>query len=220
MSDQFASGLAKFKIELPDGAAEKSLLFIDELLRWNKRVNLTSINNRDEALEKHILDSLILLNYLPRNGRLLDMGSGGGLPGIPLAIACPGLRVVSVDSVGKKISFQKHIKRFLSLDNLLPVHSRIEKIENQEPFDFVVARALSSFSALVDLSAPHLKEGGLMYVMKGPEGAVELEQYTANCGDKRYKVRDVHCYQLPNSYSERQLFVLVRTSSSPVIQRQ
>lgn len=212
MVDQLTAALVKFKIQLPEGVAEQELQFLDELLRWNKQVNLTSIRDRGEALEKHLLDSLVLLNYLPASGRLLDMGSGGGLPGIPLAIARPGLQVVSVDSVGKKINFQKHIKRFLSLENLLPIHSRLESIDPGEPFDFVVARALSGFSTLVKLSAPLLRTGGQLLVMKGPEGEAELEAFLASDSGVLYRLADLHKYQLPNSRSERQLILLTRMS--------
>ena len=89
----------------------EELLYLDELLRWNKKINLTSIRNKDSALEKHLLDSLTLLKHVKRGESFLDVGSGGGLPGIPVAIADRTLQLVSVDSVGKKINFQKHTNR-------------------------------------------------------------------------------------------------------------
>lgn len=184
--------------------------FLDELLRWNKRINLTSIRNRDDALEKHLLDSLVLLGCLPLSGRLLDMGSGGGLPGIPLAISRPGLQVVSVDGVGKKINFQKHIKRLLALANFQPVHSRLEEVGDLDPFDFVTARALSDFSTLMRLSAPLLKKGGEFLVMKGPEGEAELEECIKNGDSDLFQVKAIRRYRLPFSCSERQLIVLTK----------
>ena len=210
MAESLVSGLAKFKIDLPANIIERELLFLDELLRWNQRVNLTSIRNRNEGLEKHLLDSLVLLGYLPESGRMLDMGSGGGFPGIPLAIARPDLRVVSVDSVGKKIQFQKHIKRLLALGNLQPTHSRLEDLEPSKPFDFVVARALSDFPALVRFSAPLLQTEGKLLVMKGPEGRNELNTYLATDDENKFKVEGIHEYQLPESLSERLLVVLTR----------
>lgn len=210
MVDSLSAGLKKIEIDLSAQVIAQEELFLDELLRWNARVNLTSIRDRNEALEKHLLDSLVLLKYVPRYGNLLDMGSGGGLPGIPLAIACPGLQIVSVDSVGKKISFQKHIKRLLRLENLQPVHARLENISGKD-FEVVTARALSSFSSLARWAAPLQKEKGVLLVMKGPEGTAELEEYLANDFDQ-YKVGDVFAYQLPFSGSERQIITLVRTS--------
>lgn len=212
MASILALSLKRFGLELSQETIEREERFLDELLHWNRQINLTSIRDRDEALEKHLLDSLLLLNYLPAVGSLLDMGSGGGLPGIPLAIARPGLQVVSVDSVGKKINFQKHIKRLLSLQNLQPLHLRLEDIDKEEVFDFVVARALSNFQALIRFSAPLQEEGDQLLVMKGSEGSAELDAYMAcdveglYCVDERFK------YQLPISRAERQVIILTRTS--------
>ena len=215
MVDGLDLWLRKFSIELPADKLKKEELFLDELLRWNQRINLTSITDRTEALEKHLLDSLVLLKYLPAKGCLLDMGSGGGLPGIPLAIACPELTVVSVDSVGKKINFQKHIKRLLSLANLQARHQRIEDLGEENFFDVVTARALSNLGSLVAWAAPRQKEGGQLLLMKGPEGPAELDSYLSIKG-KEYRLDGVHCYQLPKSGSERQLISLIKTSHLPV----
>lgn len=218
MLDLLVSGLARVEISLPQETVTRQVRFLDELLRWNQRVNLTSICDRSAAVEKHLLDSLILLKYLPVAGRLLDMGSGGGLPGIPLAIARRDLQVTSVDSVGKKIHFQRHIKRLLTLDNLTPVHARVEALEspsdNHGQFDFVVARALSTFESLVSLSAPRLKDGGMLLVMKGPEGRVEYENYSTNHKVGPYGFKGLYSYRLPNSRSERQLIILRKKSRS------
>lgn len=212
MHKKLVAGLAGLGVDLSEELVRKELLFLDEMLRWNKRINLTSITKRAEALEKHLLDSLVLLNYLPRVGSLLDMGSGGGLPGIPVAIARPGLQVLSVDSVGKKVNFQRHIKRLLTLDNLRPVHSRLEDIESDFGFDFVVARALSDLPTLIELSAPLLGAEGQLLIMKGPEGGIELDTFLASEAAKDYCVKDCAEYQLPNSRSERQLIILIRKS--------
>ncbi|NOY12738.1 MAG: 16S rRNA (guanine(527)-N(7))-methyltransferase RsmG [Deltaproteobacteria bacterium] len=217
MADSFSRKIERFGLGLPAATITRLELFLDELLRWNRRVNLTSICNRDEALEKHLLDSLALLHYQPLVGRLLDMGSGGGLPGIPLAIACSDLQVTSVDSVGKKINFQKHIKRLLSLSNLEPVHARLEALEavllNLESYDFAVARALTSFEKLTVFAAPWLREGGKLLVMKGPEGETELKAYQTDSDRKFYHIDTVHHYRLPLSNSARQLIILSRTAS-------
>ena len=209
MADLLSEGLGGLSIDLSSNVVAREEQFIDELLRWNSRVNLTSIRERDEALEKHLLDSLVLLKYLPTHGLLLDMGSGGGLPGIPLAIACPELQVVSVDSVGKKISFQKHVRRLLGLDNLQPINARLEVFADKT-FDFVTARALSSFSSLTKWAAPLQKEGGQLLVMKGPEGAAELQEYLSSDNFGHYAVKDTVSYNLPFSGSERQIIILTR----------
>jgi len=212
MADLLAGALAAEKITLPADVLLQEEQFLDELLRWNKRINLTSITDRYEALEKHLLDSLLLLRFLTGRGRLLDMGSGAGLPGIPLAIACRDLEVVSVDSVGKKVNFQKHVKRKLSLENLQPVHARLETLHGLELFDLVVARALSGFKELIEWSAPLIKSGGELYVMKGREGSAELESFLVSDDRCLFKVKATHHYLLPYSKSDRQLTILSRTA--------
>ncbi|SHJ50478.1 16S rRNA m(7)G-527 methyltransferase [Malonomonas rubra DSM 5091] len=198
-------------IDLSIGILEKQVCFLQEMLRWNKRINLTAITDPAEALEKHLIDSLLLLKFIEKKGRMLDMGSGGGLPGIPLAIALAEMEVVSVDSVGKKINFQKHVRRILELENLLPVCSRLEKINAAADFDFVIARALSNFSDLLRWAKPVLRNNGLLYIMKGPEGPSELDAFLGKESAEGFAFKQQHNYFLPQSKAERQLYVLQKS---------
>jgi len=209
MPDPLSSGLKRFSIDLPAATLEREEQFLAELLRWNKQINLTAITEWHEALEKHLLDSLFLLKHLPVECRLLDMGSGGGLPGIPLAIARPEVQVVSVDSVGKKINFQKHIKRLLALENFRPEHSRLENLPGGRCFDVVTARALSDLSILTGWAEPHQAEGGLLLIMKSPEGEKELQSYLQQ-SESGYHLSTVDKYQLPESEADRLLISLIR----------
>lgn len=212
MSNYFTAGLGKIGVELSADKSTAQIQFIDELLRWNKRINLTSIRNYEEALEKHLLDSLFLLKQIGSARSLLDIGSGGGLPSIPLAIAAPTLKIVSVDSVGKKINFQKHIKRLLQLDNLEIVQSRIESLAditgNDEGFDLVVSRAFADLALMVECSAPWLSATGRIVAMKGPEGENELQQSLPLIEQLGFKNQEVISYNLPYSRAERQLVIL------------
>lgn len=170
--------LERIDLEL-DAVALKALeRLADELLRWNQRRNLTSITERGEVLEKHLLDSLTLLPYVRSVRRLLDIGSGAGFPGLPLKIACPTLEVVTVDSVGKKVEFQRHVARTLGLQGFQAVHARAELLADQPgyraSFDLVTARAFSSLADFVALAAPFLAEGGSLLAMKGPDGEAEV----------------------------------------------
>lgn len=162
-----------------DGGAIASLeRLVDELLRWNRRRNLTAIVDRNEVLEKHLLDSLTLLPFARSAERLLDIGSGAGFPSLPIKIVCPDLEVVSVDSVGKKIDFQRHVVRALGVQGFRAVHGRIEDLLEDEScclgFDLVTARALCSLQELVVLAEPFLLPGGHLVAMKGPEGEEEF----------------------------------------------
>ena len=212
MSERFVEGLSRLELQLSEKIIEKEIQFLDELLRWNQRINLTSIRNHDEAVEKHLLDSLLLLLHLDGSELVMDMGSGGGLPGIPLAIALASLQVVSIDSVGKKINFQKHIKRLLQLDNLTLVQSRVEDLEqtdlDREKYDLIVNRAFSSLVTSLCCAAPWLKSGGRLLVMKGPEGRDELLAAGEAIESLGFSDPEVFTYILPFSRAERQLIVL------------
>lgn len=212
MPRYLAEGLLQLEIPLSEVVNKKEIEFLDELLRWNQSINLTSITNRKQAIEKHLLDSLLLLPHLGGAKNVLDMGSGGGLPSIPLAIATPSIDFVSVDSVGKKINFQKHVKRRLQIKNLTVLQSRVEELNQtglkQEKFDLVVSRAFTSLEVFIAYAAPWLKPGGRILAMKGPEGRNELSSVKKIT--KEYQLEDslVYSYHLPYSRVERQLVVL------------
>lgn len=160
---------------------------VSELLRWNQRRNLTAITDPDEVLEKHLYDSLTLLKFAQKAQRMLDIGSGAGFPSLPVKIACPELEVVSVDSVGKKIDFQRHMARLLGLQKFSALHGRVEDLLEHDlccdGFDLVTARAVCSLNEFVALAEPFLLPNGCLLAMKGPEGEQEL----ADCRESLVK---------------------------------
>lgn len=186
---------------------------VDELLHWNRSRNLTAITKRDEILEKHLVDSLTLLPFARKATRLLDIGSGAGFPALPLKIVCPRLEVVSVDAVGKKIDFQRHVVRMLALQGFYALHGRIEQLTThpacQGGFDLITARALCGLVELVGLAEPFLAPGGRLVAMKGREGRQEL------AGCQQLLLREgwavsLHQLRLPVSGAERCLVELSR----------
>ncbi len=213
MRQYLAEGLERAGIQLSPETLDNELLFVRELLHWNRKINLTAITKENEAIEKHLIDSLFVLTLLQEKGKILDIGSGGGLPGIPLAIADRCLDVTSVDCVGKKINFQKHIKRKLSLDNLHPVHCRVEALEEKgfapAGFDVVITRAFSSLQSVLERAACWVKAGGLVVAMKGPEVLNEIHQIEVELCQLGYRDLSVVDYKLPYSVAERHI-VLVR----------
>jgi 16S rRNA (guanine527-N7)-methyltransferase len=186
---------------------------VDELLRWNRRRNLTAITDRDEALEKHLVDSLTLLPFARRATHLLDIGSGAGFPSLPLKIACPALEVVSVDAVGKKIDFQRHVVRSLGLSGFTALHERVEALVLQQKyrasFDLVTARALCPLDELVALAEPLLAPGGRLVAMKGPEGHHEFFEQRELLQREDWSA-NLHSLNLPVSGAERCLVELTR----------
>ncbi|MCK4507564.1 MAG: 16S rRNA (guanine(527)-N(7))-methyltransferase RsmG [Desulfuromonadales bacterium] len=200
------------RLDLQVGSEAVALLegLIDELLRWNPRRNLTAITGRDEVIEKHLVDSLTLLPFARQSSRLLDIGSGAGFPALPLKIVCPEIEVVSVDAVGKKIDFQRHVVRRLGLQGFKAIHARVETLtEDHASFDLVTARALCSLPKLIALAEPFLTPDGRLLAMKGPEGCREFSEQQEALREDGWSVA-LHRLKLPLSSAERCLIELSR----------
>jgi 16S rRNA (guanine527-N7)-methyltransferase len=205
--------LGKLELEIPRESFSQLEQMVDELLRWTKRRNLTAINDRAEVLEKHLVDSLTMLPFARQSRRLLDIGSGAGFPALPLKIVCPDLDVVSVDAVGKKIDFQKHIARKFGLQGFSGLHARIQDLAANESyragFDLVTARAFTSLQEFVALAEPFLAPGGRLVAMKGPEGEQECLLHRSHLQDSGWSAT-LHRLVLPCSGAQRCLIELVR----------
>lgn len=206
------AALAELQITIGSAQEEQLLRFLDELLRWNQSINLTAITDRNEALIKHLVDALSLLPLLHGDETLLDMGSGGGLPGLPLKMVMPGLKLTSVDAVAKKISFQKHIIRTFALPGVVARHGRLEDL-GREPalagnFDLVVARAFASLADCVRLARPFLKPGGRLIAMKGPEGEKEVLAAEKAISSAGFALQRIDFFHLPGDNGERTLIIL------------
>jgi 16S rRNA (guanine527-N7)-methyltransferase len=148
---------------------------LDELERWNQKVNLTAIRDRDEMVTVHIEDSLAAQPFL-RGGRILDVGTGAGFPGLPLAIAEPQLEFHLIDSNNKKIMFVQHVAGLLGLDNVIAVKARSEDYAPGYRFDTVIARALAALPKLVEIAGHHVREDGVFVALKGRYPEEELKQ--------------------------------------------
>jgi 16S rRNA (guanine527-N7)-methyltransferase len=171
MSTTLADGLAKLEIALPEAVQWQLLAFRDLLLKWNKTYNLTALRDPDQAISHHLLDSLAILPHVG-DGPLLDVGSGGGLPGIPLAIARPDLAVCMVDTVQKKTTFLQQAVIELGLKNVTVHHARVEEMVGQ--FAQITSRAFAELSLFVNLTRHLLAPGGRWLAMKGmrPDGEI------------------------------------------------
>jgi len=169
---------------LSSAAVETLGAFLARLLAVNEHMNLTSIRTPEEAWERHILDSLTLLPLLarlPANARLIDIGSGGGLPGLALAITRPELKVMLVESTQKKAAFLTDVSRALGLWNVEVRAERAEQlaVDLGGSFDVVTARAVARLAALVPLTVPFAKPGGLVLLIKGQRAEEELREARA-----------------------------------------
>ncbi|HEX6733437.1 MAG TPA: 16S rRNA (guanine(527)-N(7))-methyltransferase RsmG, partial [Azonexus sp.] len=159
-----AAGLADLGLELPEAAQQQLLAFRDLLLKWNKTYNLTALRDPEQAISHHLLDSLAILPHIG-TGPLLDVGSGGGLPGIPLAIARPGLSVSMVDTVQKKATFLQQAAIQLGLKNVAAHHARVETMTGQ--YAQISSRAFAELKLFVELTRHLLAPDGRWLAMKG-----------------------------------------------------
>lgn len=167
------------RIGIKNPRADLFLSYVDLLRKWGKRVNLTSVLTDREIIIKHLIDSLTVAEFMPPGSKVLDIGTGAGLPGIPLSIYDPSLRVTLVESVGKKVAFLKHAKRSLGLSGVDIHHARVEDLTEgmSRRFDRVTSRAVGSMDTVISLGAPYLDIEGEMVIMKGPRGKGEWEDY-------------------------------------------
>src|SRR4030042_1601977 len=167
-------GAASFEIYLAEKDIEDFYLYLQELLKWNRKINLTAIRTEKGVILKHFLDSLSVHPYLPHAPILLDIGSGAGFPGIPLKMVKPSLEITLIDSVRKKVDFQRHIVRKLGLKGIEAIHGRIQErtiLKDLEGrFGIITSRAFSDLGNFLILGFPYLKKGGWIIAMKGRGG--------------------------------------------------
>lgn len=200
----------EMNLEITDRQISSFISLLSELKKWNSKFNLTSIKEDEDVVLKHFVDSLLLLSAVKPQGMLLDIGSGGGFPALPLKIMLPNFEVVSVDAVEKKILFQRHMARLLDLRSFSALHARVEQLPEKflGAFDWVVTRAFSDIVTFAALGFPYLKQQGCLVAMKGKRGAEEVaaaEDELAGCG-----MRILSCIykRLPVSGDERYLVVM------------
>ena len=216
-----AEGAERLGIDLDTAAIDQFALHAGELAKWTRITNLTSITDPREVAVKHFLDSIVPFPLIPPGARMLDIGSGGGFPGIPLKILIPSLSVTLIDAVRKKVSFMNHVIGLLHLTGIKARHLRVEEFKQEPRFDVVVSRALFSLAELVSLAVPVLKDGGLIVGFKGrPAGAEkEYERWRsdrnrpgAEGSDARLAV-DIRPYTLPFAGAQRTLFIIRRSGT-------
>ncbi|MEW6375351.1 MAG: 16S rRNA (guanine(527)-N(7))-methyltransferase RsmG [Thermodesulfobacteriota bacterium] len=203
-------GAKTFRIHLNEKTLEAFDLYLRELIKWNQKINLTSIRSERGIVLKHFLDSLSAYPYLPAASSVLDIGSGAGFPGIPLKIVQSPLEVTLIDSVRKKVDFQKHIIRTLGLKGIEAVYGRVQEKQilqgMGERFDIVISRAFSDLQTLLILSFPFLKEGGIVLAMKGEMESEEIRPLS-EIEETRYRWLKTIPFFLPFSSFKRSILL-------------
>ena len=206
-SEELSTGARALGIELGEQQHRQLLEYLALLIKWNKAYNLTAVRNPDEMVSRHLLDSLSILGHIGEADSWLDVGSGGGMPGIPLAIMFPHKQITTLDSNGKKTRFQTQVKLELKLDNLHVVHSRVEAFQPQQPFAGIVSRAFSSLEDFAHWTR-HLGNGETRWLaMKGLHPADELVALPAD-----FHLDGEHALAVPGCQGQRHLLILRRTA--------
>ncbi len=192
-------------LSLDPTLAAPLLAYLALLVRWNQSYNLTAIRDPREMVAKHLLDSLAMHAFVDDVETLADLGTGAGLPGIPLAIARPTLQVALVESNGKKARFMREALRHLGLGNARVVESRIEAFDAPGQFDAITARALATLPLILELGGHLLKPHGTLLAMKGAHPAEEIAALPAG-----WRLQGTHPLTVPGLAAERHLVVIGR----------
>ncbi|MGM9482185.1 16S rRNA (guanine(527)-N(7))-methyltransferase RsmG [Roseateles sp. NT4] len=182
MRDTLTAAATELGLELSDTQLDQLLAYLALLQKWNKVYNLTAVRDPAQMLSHHLVDSLSVIAPLQKHGapaRLMDVGAGGGLPGVVIAICCRGTDVSCVDAVAKKTTFIQQVAAELKLPNLHGVHSRVEQLET-EPFGVITSRAFASLVDFTRLTRQHLAEGAVWMAMKGQHPADEIAALPAD----------------------------------------
>lgn len=204
-------------IGLTDTQLDLFSRFSTELMDWNRKINLTAITDPRAVAEKHLMDSLIPSRWIPETAEILDIGTGGGFPGIPLKILLPGASLLLVDGTRKKIAFLQYVIRALKLTGVTALQARIEDpsliAAHGGGFDVVISRAFTALDRFFTLAAPFVRPGGRMLAMKGAEVETELATLNHREGFVVYGGRgfrlETHVYRLPATKSRRAVVTAV-----------
>lgn len=206
-AEELAQGALELGVELSPHQQQQLLAYLALLIKWNKAYNLTAVRDPNEMVSRHLLDSLSVVPFVTEAGdNWLDVGSGGGMPGVPLAILFPERQFTLLDSNGKKTRFLTQVRLELKLANLQVIHSRVEAFTPEQPFSGIVSRA---FSSLEDFSnwTRHLGNGQSQWLaMKGVHPDDELQALPAD-----FRLSATHVLKVPGCQGQRHLLILRRS---------
>ncbi|GHD41972.1 16S rRNA m(7)G-527 methyltransferase [Marinobacter persicus] len=206
--DQLRRGLAAMDLALTESQQQQLLAFLALLDKWNKAYNLTAVRDERVMVARQLLDSLSILPWVTTD-HLLDVGAGGGLPGIPLAIVFPDKQFTLLDSNGKKTRFLNQCVLELGLKNVRVIHGRAEQCQPEQPFHQISSRAFTALENLVSWCGPLLAENGQFLAMKGQYPHDEVSALPAG-----WQVESSHSLQVPGADGERHLLIVTRADSS------
>lgn len=204
---------------LQEEQLEQFFTYKELLIEWNKKMNLTAIEQEEDIITKHFIDSLSIASYIPDTAKVIDIGTGAGFPGIPLKILKKDLSITLLDSLNKRITFLEEVIRNLSLENIQAVHARAEELahkeEYREQYDIAVSRAVAPMHTLLEYMLPYVKIGGKCICMKGPnlqEESKDLQNCLETLGGKIEKIEEL---VLPETEIKRNIMLIKKENKTP-----
>jgi len=207
LSQVLKDGVRKLSLQLDEAQCNKLLDFVSLLQKWNGVYNLTAVRDPMQMMTQHLLDSLAALTAFEGKHNILDVGAGGGLPGIVLAIARPDMQVSLIDTVQKKTAFLTQVKSELGLGNVTVHSGRVEQLQGVEKFDAITSRAFSDLNDFIRLSEHLMKVDGIFIAMKGVIPKDEIASMPPG-----WKVKEIVPLKVPGMQAERHLILMSRSS--------
>ena len=197
---------------------QKFFFYMELLLEWNQKMNLTAITDPKEIILKHFIDSMTISPYIKQEKKVIDVGTGAGFPGIPLAIICPNTSFTLIDALNKRISFLKEVVTKLQLSNVVVEHARAEDFakENREKYDIATSRAVANLPVLLEYLLPFVKKEGKCICMKGPNIQEELDEAKKAIAVLGGELEKVDYFHLMDTEIERNNVVIKKIKNTPL----
>lgn len=217
--NKFVIYLSELNLKLNEKQIRQFYMYMNLLLEWNKKINLTAITQEDEIILKHFVDSLTIVKYLKEGATVIDVGTGAGFPGIPIKIVREDVNVVLMDSLNKRLKFLDEVIKELELEKITTVHSRAEELARskkyRESFDVATSRAVANLSTLAEYMLPFVNVGGQCICMKGSEVEEELEQAKNAISVLGGIINTINTFDLPKSDMGRNIIVIDKVRKTP-----
>ena len=212
-------GAAALSITISPETAVKFTQYLTLLKDWNNRINLTAITEDADIITKHFLDSLTIAKIVKKSGKIIDVGTGAGFPGIPLKLIRPNLNMLLLDSLNKRVNFLNTVISELNLTDIQTIHARAEDLSRQltyrETFDYATARAMAPMAALAEYCLPYVVPGGLFIAMKGAKCEEELADAQNLIKELGGQVQEIQQVHIPGTDIIHRLVIIEKVSPTP-----
>lgn len=217
--EELARKANKLEIKLSEEQQNQFYQYMQLLLEWNKKMNLTAITEPEEILDKHFIDSIIITKYINKNDKILDIGTGAGFPGIPLKIIMQQNEIILLDALNKRINFLKEVIQELKLDKITAIHGRAEEFSkisgNRQSYDIVASRAVAKLNVLLEYMLPFVKIGGKCICMKSAEIDDELEEAKKAIEILGGKIETIDTITLVDTDIKRKIILIKKIKETP-----